>query len=368
VTALILLSATTGARPENKSKISKTAFETEINGKKTSLWTLCNNNGAEMTVTNYGAKIVSLLVPDKNGNLVDVVTGYNNIADYLKSGEPYFGAAIGRYGNRIANGKFSLEGMEYSLAQNNGPNSLHGGPAGFHAVVWDAKQIDDQNLELTYLSVDGEEGFPGNLNVKIVYTLTDNNDLQIEYYAETDKTTVCNLTNHSYFNLSGEGCETINDHVLTINADGYIPTNDVAIPLGQIAPVEGTPMDFRTPVTVGSRIEENFEALIFGNGYDHTYVINKETGKVGYTASVVSPITGIKMDVFTDQPGVQLYTGNYMNGTEIGKTGKAYLRRAGLCLETQHYPDSPNQLQFPSVVLKPGEVYRHTTIHKFSIA
>jgi aldose 1-epimerase len=344
---------------ENKPGLMKAAFETEINGKNTSLWTLTNKNGAEMAVTNYGGKVVSLLVPDKNGKLVDIVTGYNSIGEYLKSGEPYFGAAIGRYGNRIANGKFSLDGVEYQLAQNNGPNSLHGGLGGFHAVVWDARKIDNQNIELTYLSKHMEEGFPGNLSVKMIYTLTDDNGFQVEYYAETDKKTVCNLTNHSYFNLSGD--------LLHINADGYVPTNNVSIPLGEVATVEGTPMDFRTPNVVGSRIEEKFEALIFGNGYDHTYVINKGGGEVGYAATLISPITGIKMEVYTNQPGVQLYTGNFMNGNEIGKAGKAYLHRAGLCLETQCFPDSPNQQQFPSVELCPGQTYRHTTIHKFSV-
>ncbi len=367
MTALLLFAATTKGVAENKVGISKAAFEKEIDGKLTSLWTLTNKNGLEMTVTNYGGKIVSLLVPDKNGILIDVVTGYKSIDDYLKSGEVYFGAAIGRYGNRIANGTFTLDGVEYKLAQNNGPNNLHGGPKGFHAVVWDAKQIDEQTLELTYFSKDMEEGFPGNLTAKMVYSLTDNDEFKIEYFAETDKKTVCNLTNHSYFNLSGEGSETITDHLMQINADNYIPTNDVAIPLGQIEPVEGTPMDFRKPMAVGARIGDGFQALIFGNGYDHTFVINKEEKTVAYTATVISPNTGIKMDVYTDQPGVQLYTGNFMNGTEIGKSGKAYLHRAGLCLETQRFPDSPNQLQFPSVVLSPGETYRHTTVHKYSV-
>ena len=365
--ALLLFSAPVKSGADNKAGISKMAFEKEIEGKQVSLWTLSNKNGLEMTVTNYGGKVVSLLVPDKNNQLVDVITGYNNLDDYMKSGEPYFGAAIGRYGNRIANGKFTLDGVEYKLEQNNGPNNLHGGPGGFHAVIWDTRQIDESTLELTYFSKDMEEGFPGNLSVKMIYKLTDENEFMIEYSAETDKKTICNLTNHSYFNLSGEGSETILDHILQINANGYLPTDEVAIPYGQIEKVEGTPMDFRTTCAVGDRIEEDFEALKFGNGYDHTYVINREKEGVVSAAFVYSPISGVSMEVLTDQPGVQLYTGNYMNGTETGKSGKPYLKRAGICLETQHYPDSPNQPQFPSVELNPGEKYNSVTIHRFSV-
>jgi len=366
-TIVLLACACSKSEQENKAGLSKAAFEKVVDGKNVSLWTLTNQNGMEMTVTNYGGKVVSLMVPDKNGNFVDVVTGYKNIDGYLNSGEIYFGATIGRYGNRIANGKFTLDGVEFKLAQNNGPNNLHGGVKGFHAVVWDACQIDNSTLELSYLAKDMEEGFPGNLNIKVVYKLTDNNEFQIEYYGETDKKTVCNLTNHTYFNLSGDGSETALDHVLSINADGYTPTNADLIPLGQIAPVEGTPLDFRKPTVIGERIEADFEALKLGNGYDHNYVINKKDGEIGLAATVFSPVTGVKMEVYTDRPGVQLYSGNWMNGTEIGKSGKAYLRRAAFCLETQCFPDSPNQPQFPSVVLAPGQTYRHSCIHKFSI-
>jgi aldose 1-epimerase len=305
------------------------------------------------------------LVPDKDGKLVDVSTGYSCIDDYLKSGEIYFGATIGRYGNRIANAKFTLDGVEYPLAANDGPNNLHGGVKGFHKVVWDACQVDKSTLELTYLAKDMEEGFPGNLSVKVVYQLTDENEFKIEYYAQTDKKTVCNMTNHTYFNLSGEGSKTALDHILTIYADGYTPTNANLIPLGFIAPVEGTPLDFRKPTVVGERIEDNFEALKLGNGYDHNYVINKKAGELALAATLVSPVTGIRMDVYTDQPGVQFYSGNWMNGTEIGKSGNPYCRRAAICLEAQCFPDSPNQGQFPSVVLTPGQTYRHTCIYKF---
>lgn len=364
---MVLLSNPAGDAGQNKAGISKTAFNATIDGKTVSLWTLSNKQGMEMCVTNYGGKVVSLLVPDRKGNLVDVVTGYNKLADYLQSGEPYFGAAIGRYGNRIANGSFELDGKTYRLAQNNGPNNLHGGPKGFHAVVWDAVQPDESTLELSYLSLDGEEGFPGNLQVKMTYRLTNDNAFSIDYLATTDAPTVCNLTNHAYYNLSGEGRDTILDHLLEINADAYIPTNEVAIPLGHLAAVEGTPMDFRCPVAIGERINDAFQDLVFGNGYDHTYVIKKSDDELAFTARVSSPLSGIVMELYTDQPGVQLYTGNYMNGTEIGKSGKAYLHRAGFCLETQHYPDSPNQTQFPSVVLRPGETYRHKVVHKFGV-
>ncbi|HNW50624.1 MAG TPA: aldose epimerase family protein [Prolixibacteraceae bacterium] len=364
-TFILFACACSSEQTENKAGLSKKAFEKEIDGKTVSLWTLTNKNGMELSVTNYGGKVVSLLVPDKNGHWVDVCTGYPSIDDYLKSGEIYFGATIGRYGNRIANAKFELDGVQYPLAANNGPNNLHGGVKGFHAVVWDACQVDDCTLELTYVANDMEEGFPGKLSVKVVYQLTDENELKIEYYAQTDKKTVCNLTNHTYFNLNGEGSDTALDHILTINADGYTPTNVDLIPLGFVAPVEGTPLDFRKPTVVGERIEADFEALKLGNGYDHNYVINKKAGELALAATLVSPSSSIQMDVYTDQPGVQFYSGNWMNGTEIGKSRKPYYQRAAICLETQCFPDSPNQKQFPSTELLPEQTYRHTCIYKF---
>lgn len=350
------------AKVEN---LQKSDFEKTVQGKNVSLWTLTNKQGLSMCVTNYGAKVVALYVNKSNGKPVDVVTGYSSIDGYLNSGEIYFGAAIGRYGNRIANGKFTLNGTEYSLAQNNGPNSLHGGPGGFHAVVWDAKQINENTLELTYLSKDMEEGFPGNLSVKMIYQLTQNNEFLIDYYATTDKTTVCNLTNHSYFNLSGEGADTILDHQLQINAEGYLPTDETAIPLGEIAPVENTPMDFRNKKEIGANINDDFDALKLGNGYDHNYVLKYTKGQVSLAAVACSPVTGICMEVYTDQPGIQLYTGNYMDGSQIGKKGIAYTRRSAFCLEAQCFPDSPNRPEYPKTVLNPGETYRQTTIHKF---
>jgi aldose 1-epimerase len=366
-TFLFFACACSSPSVENRAGISKAAFEKTLDGKQISLWTLKNKNGAEMCVTNYGGKVVSLFVPDKNNNFIDVVTGFDCIDKYLKSGEIYFGAAIGRVGNRIALGKFSLNGTEYHLPINNGPNSLHGGPKGFHAVVWDAKQIDKSTLELSYLAKDTEEGYPGNLLSKIIYKLTDDNEFSIEYYATTDKPTVCNLTHHSYFNLSGEGNETILDHVLQIPADSFTPTDADLIPTGEIVSVAGTPLDFRTPTVIGERINSDFDAIKKGFGYDHNFVLNKTEGKVELAATVYSPISGIEMDVYTDQPGIQLYSGNFMNGKEIGITNKPYKYRSAFCLETQHFPDSPNKPNFPSITLNPGETYRHTCIYKFSI-
>ena len=364
---LFACSCSSPSSDKNKAGLSKEAFEKTKDGKQISLWTLKNRNGAEMSVTNFGGKIVSLLVPDKDGNLVNVVTGYENIDKYFKSTEAYFGAAIGRVGNRIAKGQFSLNGKDYVLAVNNGFNHLHGGVQGYHAVVWDANQVDENTLELSYLSKDGEEGYPGNLNVKMTYKLTDDNAFEIHYNATTDKPTVCNLTHHSYFNLSGEGSDTILDHVLYINADSFTVTDETMIPTGEIVPVEGTPLDFRTPTSIGERIGDSYKPLILGSGYDHNYVIAKKGTGVELAATAFSPVTGIQMDVLTDQPGVQLYSGNFMNGSEIGITGKPYKYRSAFCLETQHFPDSPNKPQFPPIVLNPGEKYQQTCIYKFSV-
>lgn len=347
----------TGLKREN--------FQQTVDDKQTDLYILTNKNGLEMTVTNYGAKIVSLCVPDKNGSLLDVVTGHNTMEEYLSSQEPYFGGVCGRTGNRIAKGAFTLDGQQYTLAINNGPNNLHGGVKGFNAVVWDAKQLDAQTVELTYLSKDGEEGFPGNLNATIIYKLTDNNEVEIQYYAETDKPTIVNLTNHSYFNLSGAGDPSIGDHLLQINADTYLPTDNTSIPYGNPEKVEGTPMDFRNLTEVGSRINEPFEQLVFGKGYDHNYILNKKGNELSFCARVEAPKTGIVMEVFTTEPGVQLYTGNWMTGEFEGKNKQRYPERAALCLETQHFPDSINQPGYPSVVLRPGERYDTKTIYKF---
>ena len=344
-------------------------FHKVIDGKDVFLCVLTNKVGSEVTISNYGAKIVSLMIPDKHGKLIDVVTGHGSIDDYLKSEEPYFGAICGRYGNRIAKGAFTLDGIIYDkLAINNGPNSLHGGIKGFNAVVWDMKQIDNQTVELNYISVDGEEGFPGTLKTTLIYFLTDDNEVVISYQAVTDKPTVLNLTNHSYFNLSGAGDPSVNDHLLMINADYYLPTDDTAIPYGPKEKVENTPMDFRELHPVGERIDEDFEQLIFGKGYDHTYVLNKkEENELSFCARCISPKTGIVMDTYTTEPGVQLYTGNWMTGNLEGKNGQHYPARAALCLETQHFPDSPNKPEYPSTVLRPDEVFDSKTVYAFSI-
>ena len=344
-------------------------FNKQIDGKETMLCILTNSKGAELSITNYGAKIVSLMVPNRDGEFVDVVTGHNTIDEYLTSEEPYFGAICGRYGNRIAKGKFILDGILYDkLAINNGPNSLHGGIKGFNSVVWDLKQIDQQTVELKYTSIDGEEGFPGNLNTTVTYHLSNDNEVIITYQATTDKPTILNLTNHSYFNLSGQGNPSVYNHSLMINADYYLPTDETAIPYGPKEKVEGTPMDFRTPHEVGERIDEEFEALKFGKGYDHTYILNKENeNELSFCARCSSPITGIVMECYTTEPGVQLYTGNWMTGNFVGKNGQRYPARAALCLETQHFPNSPNNPDYPSVTLRPDDTFRSQTIYKFSV-
>ncbi|MDR0698007.1 MAG: galactose mutarotase [Tannerella sp.] len=356
---------------ENKETLSGlylADFQKVIDGKETSLCVLSNQNGAEITVLNYGAKIVSIMVPDKNGKMVDVVTGHQSIDDYLASEEPYFGGVCGRYGNRIAKGAFTLDGVVYDkLALNNGPNNLHGGIKGFNSAVWDMRQVDEQHVELNYTSEDGEEGFPGQLKTTICYYLTDNNSLIIYYRAETDKPTVVNLTNHSYFNLSGAGDPSIDDHLLMINADYYLPTDETSIPYGPKEKVEGTPMDFRELHAVGERINDDFEPLKFGRGYDHTFILNKEEDKAAFCARCISPKTGIIMDTYTSEPGVQLYTGNWMTGNQTGKNGQRYPQRSALCLETQHFPDSPNKPEYPSVVLRPGETFESITAYKFSV-
>lgn len=359
----------TGSSEKSRVALQRNAFQSELNGKSTDLFILKNKNGVEVAVTNYGAFIVSVMIPDKNGKFDDVVLGHSSFLDYRNTPEPYLGAVIGRFGNRIAKGKFTLEGKEYTLAVNNGPNSLHGGKVGFNAVVWDAVQTDPQTLKLNYTSPDGEEGYPGNLFTELVYCLNDDNGLEISYKSTTDKTTILNLTQHSFFNLAGTAnpSPTVCNNILTINADFYTPVDNVSIPTGVIAPVAGTPMDFRTPHIVGERIDNDFEQLVFGKGYDHCYVLNKkEAGELSFAAKVVEPNSGRTLEVYTTEPGVQLYTGNWLGGFE-GKYGATYPERSAICLETQHFPDSPNKPHFPTVVLHPGEVYKQTCIYKFGI-
>ena len=350
-----------------KSGLVVDEFKKVIDNKKTNLYILTNNNGCELTITNYGAKIVSLMVPDKEGTLVDVVTGHGSIDAYLTSEEPYFGAICGRTANRIANGTFTLEDKTYTLAINNGPNSLHGGVKGFNAVVWDVKEVLGNSIKLQYMSKDGEEGFPGNLTVNVTYTITSENTVIIDYSATTDMPTILNLTNHSYFNLSGAGDPSINDHVLTINANTYLPTDATAIPYGPAEEVKGTPMDFTSPHTIGSRINDDFQQLMYGKGYDHTYVLNKRyKDEFSFCARCESPKTGIVMEVYTSEPGVQLYTGNWMTDKLTGKNGQKYPERAAVCFETQHYPDSINKPEYPTTELHPGETFKSKTSFKFT--
>ncbi|TDG34944.1 galactose mutarotase [Pedobacter changchengzhani] len=340
-------------------------FTTTIDGKSVKLYHLTNKSGASVAITNLGGRVVSILMPDKDNKLVDVALGYDSVGTYLKKGEPFFGAIIGRYGNRIGKGQFTLDGKAYQLQLNNGPNTLHGGDDGFFKQVWDAKQ-DGHKLELTYSSKDGEAGYPGKLDVKVVYTLTDDNALKIDYTATTDKNTIINLTNHTYFNLSGEGSKTILDHELMIAADSITPVDSTLIPTGKLMAVKGTPFDFNTAKAIGKDIGQKDEQLKFGIGYDHNFALNKHDDKT-IVASIMSPVTGIKMDIYTDQPGLQFYCGNFLDGKDKdGKGGKAYPHRSAFCLETQHFPDAPNHPNFASTELKPGETYKTSTTYKFS--
>ena len=351
----------------SQPRITKTDFGKTKDGKIVDIYTLKNSRGSEAAIITYGGAVVSLKVPDKQGKLGDVVLGFDSIADYEKH-TAFFGALIGRYGNRIAKGKFTLDKHEYSLAINNGENHLHGGLKGFDKVVWTAKPSTDKkgaNLELTYLSVDGEEGYPGNLNVKVVYTLTEDNQLKIVYSATTDKATVLNLTHHSYFNLAGAG--DILDHRLMLNADRFTPTDSGSIPTGALAEVAGTPFDFRKETAIGSRMGQENEQLKFGRGYDHNWVLSRKGNGIELAARVFEPTSGRVMEVLTTEPGVQFYSGNFLDGSVPGKGGKSYPLRSGFCLETQHFPDSPNHPRFPSTVLRPRQKYSQTTIYAFSV-
>jgi aldose 1-epimerase len=352
------------ANPMTKKQLfGKTANGTEIY-----LYALTNKNGMEADIINFGGTLVSLKVPDRNGKLADVVLGYDTLAEYASGGN-YFGATVGRYGNRIAHAKFTLDGVEHILAKNDGDNSLHGGAIGFNKVVWTAKEIpskDGSALQLNYLSKDGEEGYPGNLSVQVVYTLTDQNELQIDYSASTDKDTVLNLTHHSYFNLKGQGEGDILDHRLTLNADRFTPVDSGLIPTGELRSVKGTPFDFTAPVAIGARINNDDEQLKLGKGYDHNWVLNRKAGDaLSLAAKVEETTTGRVMEVWTTEPGIQFYTGNFLDG-KTGKGGKPYNFRYALCLETQHFPDSPNHPAFPTTELKPGQHFHSKTIYKFS--
>ena len=348
---------------QTMSGLNTKDFVSKVDGKETGLYILRNSLGLEACITNYGGRLVSLLVPDRDGNLKDVVLGYGSIAEYLASDGNY-GALIGRYGNRIKDGLFTLDGETYQLPKNNNGHCLHGGPKGFHTQVWDAEQLDAQTLKLTYLSKDKEAGFPGNLNVTVIYKLTDNNAIDIQYEATTDKATVVNLTNHSYFNLSGKLNTQILDHYVHINADSYNAVDETLIPVG-IVPVDSTPMDLRRPALIRAGINEGFEQLVIGKGYDHNWVLNTKGDISQLAAKVYHDGSGIVMDVYTNEPGIQFYSGNFMAVSDNGKLGIKYPHRGALCLETQHYPNSPNEPSYPSTVLRPGEKYTSRCIYMF---
>lgn len=354
---------------ELKSKIDPKQFESVTDGKPTQLYVLKNKNGLEATFTNFGLRLVSLMVPDKNGVFEDVVLGFSNLEEFQTKKGSYFGAIIGRYSNRIANGEFALEGKTYKLAVNNGKNHLHGGVKGFNNVVWEGQQLKANEIEFTRISANMEEGYPGNLQLKVIYTLTDDNELQINYYATTDKTTIVNLTHHSFFNLAGEGNGNVNNHQLMINADFFTPVKQDLIPTGAIEKVKGTPFDFTSFKPIGQDLDVQHNQFQYAKGYDQNFVLNKSPkNKQGLVlaAKVLESNSGRMMEVYTSEPGIQFYESNYLDGTVKGKSGKSYVFRGAFCLETQHFPNSPNQLNFPSTLLRPNQTYTSTTVYKFS--
>ncbi len=354
----VLLSVVTGCtslqvKPRNFSSVRE--------------YTLRNSGGMEVRLTNYGATVTAIRVPDRHGKSGDVVLGYNSLEGYVNAVDrPYFGAIVGRYGNRIAKGAFPLDGKTYTLARNNGENHLHGGNMGFDKVIWDARVLGPRSIRFSRISRDGEEGYPGNLSVQITYTLENDNALRIDYRATTDKATPVNLTNHTYFNLAGEGAPTILDHELEIAANAFTPVDKGLIPTGEIRRVAGTPFDFRKAKPIGRDIGKSDRQLTYGLGYDHNWVLDKSRGALALAATVYEPRSGRVLEVFTKEPGLQFYCGNFLDGRLRGKSGKPYLHRSGLCLETQHFPDSPNHPGFPSTILRPGETYTTTTVYKFS--
>jgi aldose 1-epimerase len=370
---LLLLAVSIALRPEaapakGKRDVHKQSFGKTGDGRPVDLYTLTNSQGMEVRAMTYGGIIVSLRVPDKTGKFDDVVLGHDTLDGYLVN-PPYFGVIVGRYANRIGNATFTLDGVKYTLAKNDGPNSLHGGVNGFNKQVWEAKPFKDATgvgVAFSYLSKDGEEGYPGNLKVKVSYVLTDENQLVIDYEATTDKATPLNLSQHSYFNLAGEGSGDILGHHLMLNADRFTPVDKTLIPTGEIRPVQGTPLDFTKPTAIGARINDNYEQLVVGRGYDHNFVINRKEDGLILAARVHEPTSGRVLEVFTTEPAVQFYSGNFLDGTITGKHGHVYKQRNGFCLETQHYPDSPNHPDFPSTILRPGATFHSQTVFKFS--
>jgi aldose 1-epimerase len=373
---LLFVSAALGqdaAPAKGKSQVRKEAFGKTRDGRPVDLYTLTNSNGMEVRAMTYGGIIVSMRVPDKNGKVADVVLGHDELDGYMPN-PPYFGAIVGRYANRIANGTFTVDGVKYTLAKNDGPNTLHGGVVGFNQKIWEGAEFKNAKgvgVAFTYLSKDGEEAFPGKLKVKVSYTLTNKNQLILDYEATTDKATPVNFSQHSYFNLAGAGTGDILGHEVMLNADRFTPVDKTLIPTGELRPVQGTPMDFTKPTTIGARINDSYEQLVLGHGYDHNFVINRtdkdaDKGGLALAAKVHEPTSGRVLEVFTTEPGVQFYSGNFLDGTIVGKQGHAYKQRYGFCLETQHYPDSPNHPDFPSTILKPGTTFHSETIFKFS--
>lgn len=366
ITILSILFSCQTTNTETVSIISTEVFNTEINGQKIELFTISNKNGLICQITNLGARVVTLWTPDKDGEMADIAVGYGTGDDFVNKGESHFGATIGRYGNRIANAEITLDSVTYKLASRGGTNILHGGREGFHRKIWNTKQTDSQTLEFTYISSDMEEGFPGELDIKVVYKLTNDNELKIEYFATTDKKTVVNLTNHTYFNLGGHDSGTIDNHLLQINADNYTYAGQGLIPTGDITPVKDTPLDFTEIKTIGRDVENDHPQIKLANGYDHNYVINNGlTGEVNFAAKAIDPISGRVLEVYTNEPGMQFYSANWLNGE--GKKGVEYKKREAFCLETQHYPDSPNKPNFPSTTLDVGEEYYSICVYKFGV-
>jgi aldose 1-epimerase len=370
---LLLLAACNSSTKKNdadtlKKDTAARSFSNTIDGKETGFYILQNKNNVKAVFTNYGGRLVSLFVPGKNDTITDVVVGFKTVEEYKNSTEPYFGATIGRYGNRIAKGKFTLDGKPVTLTINNGPNTLHGGKAGFQYVVFDVVKHDDSMIQLSYLSKDMEGGFPGNVKVTVTYSLNDKNELHMDYEATTDKITVVNLTNHAFFNLNGEGSGTILNHSVQIDADKYTPVDATLIPTGKLDPVAGTPFDFNKPTTIGARIEAKNEQLKNGTGYDHNYVLKTWIpGKLSHAATVIGDKSRVKMEVYTEEPGLQFYSGNFMQSKNTFKGGSKDDFRTAFAMETQHFPDSPNQPSFPSTTLKPGQVYKTSSYYKFSV-
>jgi len=371
LTVITLIISACTSKKTSVLLLPESNFDTTIVDQKVALYTLKNENGMTAQITNYGARLVSLWVPAKNGDFKDVVWGYESIKDYLNATDIFAGPIVGRYGNRIGKGQFSLDGKAYQLTLNNNGNQLHGGAGGFFIKVWDARPFKndkgEESLELIYLSPAGEEGYPGNLTIKVIYSLTSMNELSINYEASTDSTTILNPTSHSYFNLHGTTTQSTNSHILTIFADKYTPTDSLLIPTGEITDLTATPLDFRKATTIGKNIETDFLALKYGKGYDHNYVLNKSAGEVLLAAEVYEPATGIVMKIITDQPALQFYSGNFMNGVDTGKRGDKHNYRTGIALETQNYPDAPNHANFPNSVLKAGETYKHVCVYKFEV-